>query len=160
MSCFKLPQDLCKKLTSVMTEFWWSSGNDRNKIPWVAWKKLCRKKEDGGLGFHDIVKFNQALLCKQAWRLLDQPQSLLARFLKSRYFREKSFLDCGVGTRPSYAWRSIFHGRELLKKGLKKFIGNGQNLLEMKECRLTSRIHMFGASQRMAFTILKVVINY
>lgn len=127
MSCFQLPQDLCKKLTSVMTEFWWSSGNDRNKIPWVAWKKLCKKKEDGGLGFHDIVKFNQALLCKQAWRLLDQPQSLLARFLKSRYFKKKSFLDCGVGTRPSYAWRSIIHGRELLKKGLRKSIGNGQN---------------------------------
>lgn len=41
MSCFRLSKDLCSKLTSAMIEFWWSSGNDRHNIPWVAWKKLC-----------------------------------------------------------------------------------------------------------------------
>lgn len=35
-------------------------------------------------------------------------------------------LDCYVGKRPSYAWRDIVHGRELLKQGLIKSIGNGK----------------------------------
>lgn len=54
MSCFKLPKDVCAKLTSSMMEFWWSSGTNRKKIPWVAWQKLCKDKDKGGLGFKDI----------------------------------------------------------------------------------------------------------
>lgn len=77
MTCFKLPKDMCKKLVSAMTEFWWSSGNNQKKIPWVAWKKLCRKKDEGGLGFHDIGLFNQALLCKQGESLTNLNHSFL-----------------------------------------------------------------------------------
>ncbi|XP_013594838.1 PREDICTED: uncharacterized protein LOC106303003 [Brassica oleracea var. oleracea] len=114
MSCFRLPKDLCAKLTSIMTEFWWGGTAERKKIPWVAWKKLCKPKDIGGMGFKDLAWFNQALLCKQAWRIWSNPQSLLSRVMKSRYFKQGNFLDCPLWYRPSYAWKSIVHGRELL----------------------------------------------
>lgn len=69
--------------------------------------------------------FNQALLGKQAWRIFSQPESLVARILKSRYFKGSSFLDASIGTRPSYAWRSILHGREAMKQGMMRKIGDG-----------------------------------
>lgn len=127
MSCFKLPKDVCAKITSIMIEFWWSSGSNKKKISWVAWQKLCKDKELGGMGFREIEKFNQSLLAKQAWRIWSNPTSLVARILKQRYFARSTFLDCGVGTRPSYAWRSILHGRELLSQGLLQKIGDGTN---------------------------------
>lgn len=99
-----------------MIEFWWSNSTNKKKISWVALQKLCKDKELGGLGFKDIEKFNQALLAKQAWRVWKNPESLLARILQHRYFPRYSFLECGIGTRPSYAWRSIQHGRELSSK--------------------------------------------
>lgn len=39
MYVFRLPKDLCKELISVMTEFWWSSGEKKRKIAWVSWKR-------------------------------------------------------------------------------------------------------------------------
>lgn len=38
-----------------------------------------------------------------------------------------SFVDCSVGTRPFYAWRSILHGRDLMKQGLVTSIGDGKS---------------------------------
>ena len=98
MLCFKLPKDICAQLTSAMVEFWWTSGNNHKKISWVAWKKLCKPKEVGGLVFHDIELFNQALLGKQAWIIWDRTNLPLAQVLKHRYFATSEFLDCGIGT--------------------------------------------------------------
>ncbi|KAL9840625.1 putative reverse transcriptase zinc-binding domain-containing protein [Arabidopsis thaliana] len=83
----------------------------------------------GGLGFRDLELFNQALLAKQAWRLLHEPNCLFSRFFKSRYYKKTCFLQGKLGSRPSYGWRSIFFGRNLLLKGLKRVIGNGKDMV-------------------------------
>lgn len=65
MSCFKLPDSLCKELNSMMGNFWWGQKDKERKMAWVTWEKLCNPKEEGGMGFRDLKAFNLALLAKQ-----------------------------------------------------------------------------------------------
>ncbi|KAL0884467.1 hypothetical protein Bca101_008448 [Brassica carinata] len=129
MSCFKLPASLCKQIQSLFTRFWWDSNPEKRKMCWVAWTSMALPKYAGGLGFRDIETFNDALLAKIGWRLIKEPQSLLARVLLGKYARDTGFLDCTTSTTASHGWRSVLAGREILKKGLSWVVGNGESIL-------------------------------
>jgi hypothetical protein len=45
------------------------------------------------MGFKDMRLFNQALLARQAWRLIQQPNTLCAQVLKAKYFPQGLLLD-------------------------------------------------------------------
>jgi hypothetical protein len=80
----------------------------------------------GGLGFHDLELFNLALLARQAWRILNDEESLSARILKAVYFPDRSLLEAELGSHPSQIWRAILDGKEVLLQGIIRRIGNGE----------------------------------
>ncbi|KAK6123372.1 hypothetical protein DH2020_042889 [Rehmannia glutinosa] len=75
MSIFKFPNSVCMRLQSMVARFWWGGGNDKRIIHWMRWERLRRPKGLGGMGFKDMELFNQALLAKQAWRLVQNGAS-------------------------------------------------------------------------------------
>ena len=79
----------------------------------------------GGLGFRDIELFNIALLARQGWRIIQNPNTLSARLLKAIYFPESDFLNAALGSHPSKVWRALMEGKAALKQGLIRRIGTG-----------------------------------
>lgn len=75
-------------------------------------------KKEGGLGFKNLHDFNRALLAKQAWRILKNPSSLLARIYKGLYHHHHQFLQAKPRSNSSYGWRSVLQGKNLLTHGL------------------------------------------
>jgi hypothetical protein len=59
---------------------------------WVKWSDLARPKACGRMGFKDFTLFNKAMLAKQGWRLIYNPESLCARFLKGKYYNDGNFI--------------------------------------------------------------------
>lgn len=107
MSCFKLPACVCDDIKFLHFNFW---RNSNFKFKRFEMSKLgydvCCKKE-GGLGFRDLQAFNLALLAKKGWSIINNPDSLLARVLKAKYFPNSSFW---ATSRPGWAsiiWKSI-----------------------------------------------------
>ncbi|KAA3452465.1 reverse transcriptase [Gossypium australe] len=128
MACFLLPKTLCKDLEGIIAKFWWQKSRNRKGIHWCTWKDLCRLKEDGGIGFRNLENFNVSLLAKQGWRLINYPDSLLARVLKAKYYPNTNFAEARLGNLPSLTWRSVWAARGLLEKGMCWRVGKGDKI--------------------------------
>ncbi|KAL3813976.1 hypothetical protein ACJIZ3_015244 [Penstemon smallii] len=124
MSCFQLPSYFAKEIESLMAKFWWE-GKQGKGIHWARWSVLCRSKQVGGLGFRDLETFNKALLAKQLWRLMENPDTLLGKILKARYFPHSDILGSTLGSNPSFTWRSMWGAKDILEAGIRWRIGNG-----------------------------------
>ncbi|KAK3222290.1 hypothetical protein Dsin_009315 [Dipteronia sinensis] len=90
---FRLPKGLTNEIHRLCARFWWGTGNKHKKIHWCTWKRMCKPKIEGGLGFRDLETFNRALFAKQCWRILKNPGSLAVKVLKVCYFRNGNFIE-------------------------------------------------------------------
>lgn len=77
-------QNVCgilRKYETLIREFWWGDEKGHSKVHWMAWNQMTNSKSAGRIGFHHMHLFNQALLARQGWRLIQTPDSLCARVL-------------------------------------------------------------------------------
>lgn len=128
MSCFLLPKGLCDKIEKAVCAFWWGSTDNKRKIHWTKKENLFKSKLEGGMGFKILRDFNLAMLAKQDWRFHTEPNSLISRCYKAKYYPHCNVLQATIGNNPSYAWRSIFNALWIIKKGSCWRIGNGQEV--------------------------------
>jgi hypothetical protein len=102
MSCFDLTKSMCDDIGRMICRFWWAQQDKDNKMHWVSWDTICQRKEKGGLGFRDLHLFNLAMLARQGWRLVQNPDSLCAQILRAKYAAGGSLLQAKEGPGISY----------------------------------------------------------
>ena len=102
--------------------------NGKKKMAWMSQEKLRLPKSMGGMGFRDMRAFNQALLAKQASRLLNRPDNLCVHVIKAKYYPSGQLLDTVFLGTGSEVWKGILHGLELIKKGVIWRVGNGTKI--------------------------------
>ncbi|XP_058726659.1 uncharacterized protein LOC131598028 [Vicia villosa] len=73
------------------------------------------------------------MVAKQGWFLMTNPNALVSRIFKARYFPRSSFFDAKLGYNPSFVWRSIWKARDVLTLGCRWRIGDGRNIRIMNE---------------------------
>ena len=57
---------------------------------------------------------------------MKNPNSLITRIYKAKYFPFSDNLSAKLGCSPSYAWRSIFNSLEVIRRGIRWRVGNGK----------------------------------
>lgn len=70
---------------------------------------------------------NYALLGKHAWKVIRNPNSIVAKTMLPKYTRNKSFINAGHRSSDSWVWKSLMTGKEIYKQGLEVQVWNGQN---------------------------------
>ena len=125
MMVFKIPQNICKGISDTISQYWWGDDDEKKRIHWRVWWKMCVPKNRGGMGFRDLQSFNLALLAKQVWRLLSDSDSLCARVLRAKYYPNGKLLEAKLKRGASYTWQSILAGLECFKQGYICRVGDG-----------------------------------
>lgn len=125
MSCFLLPNSLCKEMERISARFWWKKSAGRKGLHWCSWDSLCLPKGEEGVDFLDLAKFNIVLLAKQGWRLMENSNFLAFRLLYAKYYRGSTFLEASLRCYPSLIWRSIWCNKAQLQFKLGWRIGSG-----------------------------------
>ena len=91
------------------------------------------------MGFRDIRSFNLAMLAKQGWRLLQDQNSLLYSYFKTKYFPQCDFLEVNDCPNSFYVWKSLLVAQPILKKGCYWRVDNGASIRVLKDCWLPNQ---------------------
>ncbi|PNX54306.1 ribonuclease H, partial [Trifolium pratense] len=86
MSMFILPSSFIDDIEKMINVFWCGCGNGNSKcIHWLAWERLVCPKDKEALDFRNFEAFNMAMVAKQAWNILQNLDTLVARLIKTRW---------------------------------------------------------------------------
>ncbi|CAN1152069.1 Putative ribonuclease H protein At1g65750 [Linum perenne] len=128
MSCFLLPKDITNKMDSRLNAFFWGGSMTKKSIHWTKASILTKPKSAGGMGFKNFRMFNLALMAKQGWRIISNPNQTWVRFLKGLYFPNNNFMEASKGKHASWIWTSLCDSREVLGKGMRLNCVSGKSI--------------------------------
>ncbi|GKB60710.1 RNA-directed DNA polymerase, eukaryota, reverse transcriptase zinc-binding domain protein, partial [Tanacetum coccineum] len=94
----------------------------------VAWKIVCRPKEQGGLRFKPLHKWNEVLLVSQLWKLIDKRESLWVKWVNTMKLKGKSIWEVDTCESDSHGWKELMKIREKIKPYVIYKVGDGKSI--------------------------------
>ncbi|XP_021972022.1 uncharacterized protein LOC110867200 [Helianthus annuus] len=107
LSIFKASVKVINSLEGIRRAFVWGKLGGKNKLQWVAWKKVQAPKNMGGLGLGEIRSLNWALLAKWKWRFRNNPTQLWTKVLRAIHGNDNSPLGIPIKRDRPGVWKDI-----------------------------------------------------
>ncbi|PNX92542.1 ribonuclease H [Trifolium pratense] len=76
---------MIKSVLQAIPSYVMRGSNNGRGIHWLAWERLACPKAKGGLGFCNFQAFNMAMVAKQVWHIVQNPDSMVAKVIKARW---------------------------------------------------------------------------
>lgn len=125
MSTSKIPTKVIKSLTAIMRGFFWGKGDKVRYLSYVAWDKICRPIEEGGLGVKDLTAFNEALLLKNLWKVASGEEALWVDLVRSKYLPRSVLWQSKRTYNCTSFWRALMNLRDKLLPHVRVKLGDG-----------------------------------
>ncbi|XP_021864500.2 uncharacterized protein [Spinacia oleracea] len=141
MRCLKVPLSIANKIDSLISKFWWAGGKE-SAMHWVKRDITNRPKSMGGLGIRSSQLLNDTVLFKQAMRLHNNKQLLVAKVI----FSSHGCCVCGKGLissiapRGSMGKKGFYRATRIFKMGLGWKVGSGKGLKASKEAWVNGKV--------------------
>ena len=90
-SSFKAPKYICNKDDRIIKSIWWGHNPEEKKIHLKSWDSIYQNKSIGGTCIRKMEEMNKILLGKQAWKIIQKLDSLVASILLPKYCKDVPF---------------------------------------------------------------------
>uniref|UniRef100_A0A803PCI5 Reverse transcriptase zinc-binding domain-containing protein n=1 Tax=Cannabis sativa TaxID=3483 RepID=A0A803PCI5_CANSA len=110
-----LPKKVIKDIESICRSFLWTQKSNMNGPGSIAWDNLCKSKKAGGIGFHDIEKWNQAAVAKHVWEIANKKDNLWVKWVHSVYIDQENWWGYNAPAHNSWYWCRIVKVKEEVK---------------------------------------------
>ncbi|GJU26824.1 RNA-directed DNA polymerase, eukaryota, reverse transcriptase zinc-binding domain protein [Tanacetum coccineum] len=127
-SVYLLPSAVVKDLDKLFKKFLWNSGDSAQGKSRIAWKLVCRPKDQGGLGIKPLKKWNEVLLIRQFWKIIENNESLWAKWVNLVKLKKKSIWNVQIDKSDSWGWKTMLKIRDEIKNHVWYKIGNGKSI--------------------------------
>src|ERR1041385_1854270 len=105
MCSLSIPAGIMERINKYIRHcFWRKYGMEDRGAALIAWSKVCKPKDRGGLGILDLATHNKCLLMKHAHKFLCRSDLPWVRLIWNTYYPNGIITERSVG---SFWWKSI-----------------------------------------------------
>ncbi|XP_074297257.1 uncharacterized protein LOC141627962 [Silene latifolia] len=113
---FLLPNGVIHRIEAICRNFIWYGGIEYTKTPLVSWEKICKPKEEGGLGLKDDILWNRAAVGKLVWWVTSKSDHLWVKWVNHTYIKNNHWHNYSPPTSSSWYWRKICQVKEVFRE--------------------------------------------
>ena len=128
MQCFQLPTGVTNNIDRINREFFWKKNNTDKGLPLIAWDRVCKPKESGGLGLRKTAAVNKAFQCKLAWKIVTNQNGIWVSIMRDKYLKQQEFFDTHSKHSDWVVWRNIIRCKDLICQGIIWRLGDGKDI--------------------------------
>ncbi|XP_057249105.1 uncharacterized protein LOC104906541 [Beta vulgaris subsp. vulgaris] len=128
MQCFLLPPHIVEDLDKSYRNFFWNKSSESKSPNLIGWDRICKPKQNGGLGLRKAKVMNMALQFKLLWKILFCPDNLWVNLVSKKYMKSDGLFDYRVKANVSWQWRKLMSLRNKFKHGLRWVVGRGDKI--------------------------------
>ena len=112
ISFFQLPKGVLNRLDYLRSRFFLQGDNEKRKYLLAKWSVVCRPKDQGGLGIHDLEVKNATLLGKWLFKLLSE-EGVWQTLLRRKYVGPKEVSQIHWKPGKSHFWVGLMATKKL-----------------------------------------------
>ncbi|XP_074271290.1 uncharacterized protein LOC141595221 [Silene latifolia] len=116
-SMFVLPKEIIARIEATCRNFLWDNSADYIRVPLVAWDKVCRPKEEGGLGLKNRESMNKSMVGRLVNWIAEKKDTIWVNWLQQNYLKGTEWIDYIPAAQSSWVWRRICRVKQELLPG-------------------------------------------
>ncbi|KAL6564968.1 hypothetical protein OROMI_016418 [Orobanche minor] len=124
LQVLKPPENVITALERIFNKFLWGTSDNRRRLYWAAWSRLCYPTDEGGLGCRDLHDIIRAGICKMWWRFRTS-DNIWSNFLMNKYCPRLHPMTIKLSLKSSHVWKNLCDVRSFANTKIFWHSGNG-----------------------------------